>query len=76
MSRGNCNMSGGCLNGILDCLQPGTTLYVYRDAAPDAEVAVEEIFYGPVDDRPNFRNFWAINMDYDFYNCIFSVEVK
>ena len=76
MSKGNCNMSGACLNSILDCLQHGTTLYVYRYAAPDAEVDVEEIFYGPVDDRPNFINFRAIDMQYDFYNCIFSVEVK
>lgn len=72
MSHGNCNMSGGCANGIISALRPDIDIFIFRDASPN----VEEIYFGDISGVPNLGGYRIIDMQYDFYNCIFSIEVK
>ena len=73
MTRYNCNLNGAYIHNIIQgCFRPDVDVYVYRDASPEEEV----IYSGKASDVPNLRNYWVVDIDYDWYNCIFFIEVK
>lgn len=69
----NCNMYGGHVAQMIhDCFQSNIDIYVFRDASPE----VEEIYFGDAANLPSLQGKWVIDMQWDFYNCIFSIEIK
>ena len=73
MSRWNCNILGGYMNGIIQgCFDPSVTVYIFRDASPE----VEELYYGEAASVPNLQGLRVVDIQYDDYNYVFSIEVK
>ena len=69
----NCNMYGGHVAQMIhDCFQPNIDVHVYRDNSPE----VEDIYFGYADNLPSLQGYKVIDMQWDFYNCIFSIEVR
>lgn len=72
MGRWNCNIHGAYITNIVQgCFRPNTTIYVFRDGNP-----VEEIYYGPASDMPSLQKYRVVDIQYDNFYYIFSIEVK
>ena len=69
----NCNIAGSYVSEMIhDCFQPDMTVFVFRDASPE----VEEIYYGDAANVPSLRGQRVVDMQWDFYNYIFSIEIR
>lgn len=72
MSRWNCNIQGAYITTIIECcFRQDKTIYVFRDAKP-----VEEIYYGPAYEMSDLQKYQVVDIQYDDFYDIFSIEVK
>lgn len=67
----NCNMKGSYLNDIIvNCFRPDVDVCIYRDGE------TEDIYRGRAADIPKLNGYRVIDIQYDWYQLIFFVEVE
>ena len=73
----NCNMQGVYLaNIITNCFRPDVDVCVFRDGETDIDGNPKDIYRGPAKDFPHLQGYKVIDIQYDWYQLIFFVEVK
>lgn len=70
-------MRGGYLTEIIaDCFRPDVDVCVFRDGETDIDGNPKNIYRGPAKDLPSLQGYTVIDIQYDWYQLIFFIEVK